>query len=167
MQGDQSIVRYKCELLFEDYPNYKDIQKAIIDLLGEEKSGGSYNQASIWNQKEIGITIQVKLNQSLFVSLQKCLDRINVKFEDIFKRDLRHYHLEVNYNDEDHEGIAVELEDQFWELYYEAGPLAVKLKQSDEHLFNDEHGFFIEKIPQTAINQAQDIFEKFVVEKSK
>lgn len=85
-------MRYKSELLFKDYPNYMEISKIV------EESGGLYNQAIIMGEEEIGIILQLKLNQPGLEKLKKSLESINVDFDDVFYKDLRHYHLEVNYN---------------------------------------------------------------------
>lgn len=148
-------MRYKSELLFKDYPNYMEISKIV------EESGGLYNQAIIMGEEEIGIILQLKLNQPGLEKLKKSLESINVDFDDVFYKDLRHYHLEVNYNGEDHEGIAIELEDHNWELYYVNGPLFEKFSPIDQHIYYKEHGFYITKVSDT--RQAHQLLKEFIV----
>ncbi|MFF0830528.1 hypothetical protein ACFYU8_26655 [Brevibacillus sp. NPDC003359] len=60
-------------------------------------------------------------------------------------------------------GIAIELEDDSWDLYYEEGSLRDQLKQSDVYPHVAGYGFLLGKIESSKIEQAPDIFKEIVL----
>jgi hypothetical protein len=161
VSSEQSYIRYGCDLLFEDHPNYNDIKKIVIDVTGNDRK--LFNESSIFRKEEIGIKLKLKLTPSSVAQLREKLSIINVRFDEVFYRDLRHYHLEIDQNGTEHVGIAIELEDDSWDLYYEEGSLEEKLRQSDEYPGVEGYGFLLGKIKASEIKQAPEIFKKIVL----
>ncbi|OUQ86265.1 hypothetical protein B5G50_22055 [Brevibacillus brevis] len=155
--------RYLCELYFNEFPNHNDIKKVVIDVLGD--SMPMYNEIDIMelSGEKIGFKLYIRLPQTSSTLLREKLNSINVIFDDIFHRDLRHYHLEIDHNGTEHVGIAIELEDDSWDLYYEEGSLEEKLRQSDEYPVVEGYGFLLGKMEASEIKQAPEIFKKIVV----
>ncbi|WP_409175506.1 hypothetical protein [Brevibacillus fortis] len=165
MSREQSYIRYGCDLLFENHPNYNDIKKIVIDVTGSDRK--LFNESSIFRKEEIGIKLQLKLTPSSVTQLREKLSDINVMFDEVFYRDLRHYHIEIDHNGAEHEGIAIELEDESWNLYYEGGCLIEILEKSDIYPFLEERGFLIGKIDSSAIDHIDEIFKEIIDNLSK
>lgn len=128
-------------------------KKILIGILGQPTDMGKLHPYFVVkSKKEYGEGYQVRVTPKQLIQLQKRLSEKNLKFEEFFERDWRHFHLNCYLGSDDnyqndalyHEGIAYEHE-EYWSIYYENGSLA-----EYQHLKNDN--YFIQNIYNININ---------------
>jgi hypothetical protein len=119
---NEKTIYYRCELRFEDN-TFQVIKNLLIGILGKPKSAGILHQfivVNMENGEEAGEGFQLTLTSEKLAELQNQCKALNISFEEVFKRDWRHFHINCYVSSDEHVGIAFEHED-YWNIYYEDG----------------------------------------------